>query len=380
MYIQRNLDLKPLIEKKSFFLFGPRGTGKTSLIKNYLQSDWLRIDLLRSEYFLRLNNKPWELEDIIDAAGVNIAVIDEIQKIPILLNEVHRLIEEKKIKFILTGSSARKLKKEGVNLLGGRAWEADLFPFTMLEVPNFSLERYLLYGGLPSVYLSEDPKEELVAYVDIYLKEEIQAEAVVRKIQAFSRFLITSALTSGNMLNFSALSNDVGIPVSTVREYYQILQDTLVGFLLPAWTKTVKRKAVSTAKFYYFDVGVTHQLAGIKSLEPHSNLYGRAFEHFIAMELRAYISYNRRHLPLCYWASKNGQEVDFIIGDNIAIEVKTTQNVVEKHLIGLRALKQENICQQFYLISFDKITRVTEGIIIIHWEEFLKSLWAQKYF
>lgn len=381
MYIKRYLDLNRLLEKKSFFLFGPRATGKTSLIKEQLNEQFLRIDLLKSDLFLRLSSNPWEIEDIINAhPSCHTVVIDEIQKIPLLLNEVHRFIEDRKIKFILTGSSARKLKQADVNLLGGRAWEADLFPFIMNEIPNFSLERYLLYGGLPSVYLSEEPREELIAYVDIYLKEEIQAEGLIRKLQSFSKFLTVSALTSGNILNFSSLSNDVGIPATTVREYYQILQDTLVGFLLPAWTKSIKRKALSTAKFYYFDVGVMHQLAGIKNIDPHSDLFGKAFEQFIAMELRAYISYNRKHIPLSYWSSKHGHEVDFIVGDDIAIEVKTAKSISGKHLVGLRALQEENICKQYFVISFDKIHRIVEGIEIIYWKDFLKNLWEQSYF
>lgn len=381
MYIKRYLDLNVLLKKKSFFLFGPRSTGKTSLIKQQLTEEYLRIDLLRSDLFLRLSNNPWEIENIIDSQpNCKAVVIDEIQKIPLLLNEVHRLIEDKKIKFILTGSSARKLKHADVNLLGGRAWEADLFPFIKLEITHFSLERYLIYGGLPSVYLSEDPREELIAYVDIYLKEEIQAEGLVRKIQSFSKFLTVSALTSGNILNFSSLSNDVGIPAPTVREYYQILQDTLIGFLLPAWTKSIKRKAFSTAKFYYFDIGVTHQLAGIKNIDPLSDLFGKAFEHFMAMELRAYISYNRKHLPMSYWQSLHGYEVDFIIGDDIAIEIKTTKSVTGKHLTGLRALQEENICKKYFLVSFDKIHRIMEGIEIIYWEDFLKNLWENAYF
>jgi len=377
VYLQRYLNLSALLKQKSFFLFGPRATGKTSLIREQLAQNVLSINLLRSDLFMRLNANPSLLEDIIETAQNKdtIIVIDEVQKIPLLLDEVHRLIEEKKIKFLLTGSSARKLRKSNVNLLAGRAWEANLFPLIKNEIPDFSLQRYLEFGGLPTVYLSENPKEELIAYVDTYLKEEIQAEAVVRKIQSFSSFLRISALTSGKMLNFSSLSNDIGIPASTMREYYQVLEDTLIGFLLPAWTKSQKRKAISTAKFYFFDIGVRNQLADIKSIEPYSDLYGQAFEHFIAMELRAYLSYNRKNVGLSYWAAKNGQEVDFIVGDDIAIEVKTTQQVSSKHLKGLKALQEENICKKYFLISFDKLHRIHEGLEIIYWEDFLNRLW-----
>ena len=380
MYLQRCLNLKELLKKKSFFLLGPRATGKTSLIREQLSQQTLVLNLLRSDLFLRLNANPSLLEEMIDTQPnkETIIVIDEVQKIPQLLNEVHRLIEDKKITFLLTGSSARKLRKNDVNLLAGRAWEAQLFPLTRQEIPDFSLQRYLQFGGIPSVYLSPEPKEELIAYVNTYLKEEIQAEAVIRKIQSFSRFLQISALTSGKMLNYSSLASDVGIPVSTVREYYQVLHDTLIGFLLPAWTKSQKRKAISTAKFYFFDIGVMHQLAEIKAIEPNSDLYGQAFEHFIAMELRAYLSYRRKDLGLQYWASKNGQEVDFIIGDDIAIEVKSTRSIDSKDLKGLKALKEESICKKYYLVSFDKIHRKHEGIEIIYWEDFLDKVWGDE--
>lgn len=381
MYLKRILNLPSLLKMKSFFLLGPRATGKTSLIRHQLPKETLRIDLLRSDLFMRLSNSPWELEEIISNSSTgDLVVIDEIQKIPILLNEVHRLIEEKHIKFLLTGSSARKLKKEYVNLLGGRAWEADLFPFTYKEIPNFNLERYLNYGGIPSVYLSENPREELIAYVDIYLRVEIQAEALVRKIQSFSKFLQVSALTSGKIINFNSISNDTAISASTVREFYKILEDTLIGFLLPAWTKTIKRKAMSTAKFYYFDIGIKNQLSDIKNIEPNSDLFGQNFEHFIAMELRAYISYYRKHLKLSYWCSVQGYEVDFIVGDEIAIEIKSSKSITIKHLKGLEMLKEENICRKYLLVSFDKINRNVNGIEVIYWVDFLNNLWEEKYF
>jgi len=380
VYLQRLLKISDLLKQKSFFLFGPRATGKTSLIREQLSANVLIINLLRSDMFLRLSADPSLLEEIIETRpnAETIIVIDEVQKVPILLNEVHRLIEEKKIRFLLTGSSARKLRKNDVNLLAGRAWEARLFPLTRSEIPDFSLPRYLNFGGLPSVYLSENPREELIAYVDTYLKEEIQAEAVVRKIQSFAKFLQISALTSGKLLNFSSLSNDVGIPAATIREYYQVLEDTLIGFLLPAWTKTQKRKAISTAKFYFFDVGVMHQLAEIYTVEPNTDVYGQAFEHFIAMELSAYLSYNRKNLTLSFWAAPNEREVDFIIGDDIAIEIKSTKSVNAKHLKGIKALQEEGICKKYFLVSFDKIHRIHEGIEIIHWENFLDLLWQNK--
>ncbi len=376
---ERLLNLKSLLKKKSFFLFGPRATGKSFLIKHQLGNDALVIDLLRSDVFMRLSANPELLESMIEEHHNQYIVIDEVQKVPALLNEVHRLIENKKVRFLLTGSSARKLRHGHVNLLAGRAWEAKLFPLTSQEIPDFDLKRYLHFGGLPPVYASKFPQEELHAYVNTYLKEEIQSEALVRKIPAFSRFLQMSALTSGTNLNFSSVANDTGIPVTTVREYYQILEDTFIGFMIPAWQKSLKRKAVSSGKFYYFDIGVKNTLAQISQIEPQSDLYGQAFEHFIALELRAYISYNRLHKPLTYWLTRQGLfEVDFIIGDSVAVEVKTTNKVSQKHLKGLTYLSEEKICKKYYLISHDKINRQEKGIKIIYWKDFLKDLWDGK--
>lgn len=379
MYLQRILKLPELLKKKSLFLFGPRSTGKTSIIQHQLDSSVININLLRSDVYMHLSNKPWDLESMIKVQRTsdNLVVIDEIQRIPELLNEAHRLIEEQQIRFLLTGSSARKLRKQGVNLLAGRAWRVDLFALVSHEISNFSLERYLQFGGLPQVYLSKDPEEELIAYVSTYLNEEIKAEANLRNVQGFMRFLEIAALASGKMLNFASLSNDVALPASTVREYFQILEDTLIGFMVPAWTKSIKRKAIGTAKFYLFDIGVRNQIAQIKFLEPHSDIYGQAFEHFIATELRAYLSYNRNNSGLFYWQAKNGQEVDFIIGSEYAIEVKTAEQISAKHLKGIKALQEENIVRKYYLVSFDPIHRIVDDIEIIHWQKFLELLWSK---
>jgi predicted AAA+ superfamily ATPase len=376
VYIKRTLDLKSLLQKKSYFLFGPRGTGKSFLIRQELCPSIPVINLLRSELYLRLTSHPEELESIITSyENHEIVVIDEVQRIPLLLNEVHRLIEEKQIKFLLTGSSARKLKRGGANLLAGRAREARLFPLTYHEIPEFSLAHYLLYGGLPMVYISEAPQEDLYAYIDTYLKDEIIAEAVVLKLQAFSRFLEISALTSGTMINYANISNDVGISASTIREYYGILEDTFLGFTLPAYTKTKKRKAISTAKFYYFDLGIRNALVRVDSVPLNTDLFGQLFEHFIALELRAYLSYRRIRKIFSYWQSINGQKVDFIIGDDIAIEVKSSNNIQQKHLNGLKALSEEAIFTKYILISQDKINRNQDKILILYWEDFLKRLW-----
>ena len=379
MDIRRILQLAPLLAMKSFFLFGPRATGKTTLIRQQLAETATIIDLLDSRYFLRLSSAPHELESIIAAAPADIIVIDEIQRIPELLNEIHRLIESQNLTFLLTGSSARKLRRGKANLLAGRVWSAGMFPLIYQEIIDFNLERYLHYGGLPAVYLSEYPEEELDAYVNTYLKEEILAEGLIRRLPPFSRFLKTIALANGEMINFTKLANDCQVPPSTATEYVALLEDTLVGFLLPAWTESKKRKAIKTGKFYFFDPGITHILAGTEALDRNSNLYGKSFEQFICMELRAYLSYTRKKLTLTYWRSKNGHEVDFLLGTRTAIEVKATKKISSNDLKGLKYLKEEGVFQNFILVSQDPISTLTDNILALPWEKFLTDLWKDKF-
>jgi len=379
MEIRRQLQLAPLLEMKSFFLFGPRSTGKTTLIRKQLAKTATIIDLLDSRYFLRLSADPHELESLISAAPADITVIDEIQRIPELLNEIHRLIETRNITFLLTGSSARKLRRGKANLLAGRVWNTGMFPLIHREIGDFDLSRYLRYGGLPAVYLSEHPEEQLDAYVNTYLKEEILAEGLIRRLPPFSRFLKTMALANGDMINFTKLANDAQVPPSTVTEYVGLLEDTLVGFLLPAWTESKKRKAIKTGKFYFFDPGVTHTLAWTETLDRNSNLYGKSFEQFICMELRAYLSYRRKKLPLTFWRSKNGHEVDFLIGVKTAIEVKASKKISRHDFKSLRYLKEEGVFQHLLLVSQDPVSSRNDDILCIHWKKFLSDLWKDKF-
>ncbi len=380
MELARLLNITDLLTRKSFFLFGPRATGKSTLIKQQLSETATIIDLLDSRLYLRLLGSPHDLESIIDSAHKDkIVVIDEIQRIPELLNEVHRLIENKKITFLLTGSSARKLRRGKANLLAGRVWESGMFPLTWKEITDFDLDKFLHYGGLPAVYLSNYPAEELDAYVNTYLKEEIMAEGLIRKLPPFSRFLRSIALANGEMINFTKLANDCQVPPSTVTEYVCLLEDTLVGCLLPAWTESRKRKAISTAKFYFFDPGVTHMLAGTRILDRNSNLYGKSFEQFIWMEIRAYLSYTRKKCELAYWRSSHGYEVDFLIGTETAIEVKASQRVSHRDLRGLKALKEENIFKKYILVSQDMINTRKGNFQTLYWAKFLKDLWADKF-
>jgi predicted AAA+ superfamily ATPase len=379
MEIQRQLQIAPLLAKKSFFLFGPRSTGKTTLIRQQLAGKAFIIDLLNSRYFLRLSSAPHELESMIAATPADIIVIDEIQRIPELLNEIHRLIESRNLTFLLTGSSARKLRRGRANLLAGRVWNAGMFPLIYREIPGFDLNRYLRYGGVPAVYLSEYPEEELDAYVNTYLKEEIMAEGLIRRLPPFSRFLKTISLANSEMINFTKLANDCQVPPSTVTEYIGLLEDTLVGFLLPAWTESKKRKAIKTGKFYFFDPGITHMLAGTEALDRNSNLYGKSFEQFICMELRAYLSYRRKKLPLTYWRSKSGHEVDFLIGTRTAIEVKASRKISRNDLKGLNYLKEEGVFKNLILVSQDPISTLTDGILTVPWQKFLSDLWEDKF-
>ena len=379
MIIERHLKLEPLLAKKSFFLFGPRATGKTTLFRQQLAKNATVIDLLDSRYYLRLSSAPHELEALVEEAASGLIVIDEVQRIPELLNEIHRLIESKDLTFFLTGSSARKLRRGKANLLAGRVWEARLFPLIYREIPDFDLNRYLQYGGLPAVYLSDYPEEELNAYANTYIKEEIMAEGLIRRLPPFSRFLKSIALANGEMINFTKLANDCQVPPSTVTEYVGLLEDTLVGFLLPAWTESKRRKAIKTGKFYFFDPGVTHFLAGTETLDRNSDLYGKSFEQFICMELRSYLSYRRHQIPLTYWRSKNGHEVDFLLGSRTAIEVKATARVSKNDFKGLNYLNEEGVFQNLILVSQDPISARTGTIQAIPWQKFLANLWKDKY-
>ena len=380
MELQRHLNLPELLTKKSFFLFGPRATGKSTLIRQQLSESARVIDLLDSRFYLRLISSPGDLESIIYADSENgIVVIDEVQRVPELLNEVHRLIEKKKLTFLLTGSSARKLRRGKANLLAGRVWEARLFPLTRREIPDFNLERYLRYGGLPPVYLSPYPDEELNAYVNTYLKEEIMAEGLIRKLPPFSRFLRSAALANGEIINFTKLANDCQVPPSTVTEYVGLIEDTLMGFMLPSWKESRKRKAIRMGKFYFFDPGVTHTLTGTQTIERNSHLYGKSFEQFIGMEMRAYLSYERKMLDFSYWRSTHGYEVDFLIGRETAVEVKASQRITRRDFKGLKALEEEKVFKNYVLVSQDPVNTRDGNFQALHWETFLDRLWSGKF-
>ena len=390
--IRRVLKLADLLKKKSFFLFGPRGIGKSYLIRQELLSPRsefvILLDLLDDRVSNRLSTSSANLENIVKGSlGVQKIkpeevwiVIDEIQKIPLLLDEVHRLIELYGWRFLLTGSSSRKLKQGGTNLLAGRARSIQLHPlsFSEIAIESFDIERRLLYGSLPFVYLAREPEQELLAYRNLYIKEEIKEEALCRDIPKFSKFMEGAALCSGELINFEKVGRDYGISASTVREYYSILEETFIGFMLEPWRHSKKRKAISKSKFYLFDLGVFHSFLETKVLNKHTDLFGRSVEHWIIQEVKAYIEYKQTPLKLGYWKSVNRQEVDLTIGEEIAIEIKSTGKASSKHLRGLKALREENVFKHFYLISCDPISTVQEDIHCLHCLEFLKRLWADQ--
>jgi len=369
---KRILDLTKLLEKKSFFLFGPRGTGKTTLLRHTL-SDATVIDLLEIKTYREYLKNP----SLISEQKLKpIVVIDEVQKLPEILDEVHRLIEAEKLTFLLTGSSARKLKRGGANLLAGRAWWAEMFPLTSNEIPEFDLMTYLNRGGLPAVYPSDDYIEELRAYTALYLKEEIQNEALTRKVAQFSEFLDLMALSNGEEISYQSMAGDCGVSPNSIKNYIQVLEDTLVAFQLKAYTKTRKRKAIARSKLYFFDIGVTNSLANRGEIMAGSELFGKAFEHFILLEVRAFLSYARKNIKICYWRSTSRFEVDLILGNQWGIEIKSAASIQNKHLKGIRALMEEGNIQNFAVVSRDRYERKTQdNITIFPWQLFLEKLW-----
>ena len=376
-YIPRALDLARLAGRKSLFLFGPRQTGKTALVGHALPSAKV-YNLLDGDVFRTLSHRPARLGEELEP-GDRLVVLDEIQKLPILLDEVHRLIEQRGIRFVLTGSSARKLRRGGVNRLGGRAPSRTLHPFTSRELgDDFVLDRALDRGLVPSIYFSDNPREDLAAYAGNYLKEEIAAEAATRNVPAFSRFLEVAALCHGTMLNFSQVASDAQVPIGTVREYFHILEDTLVARPLPAWTRTRTRKAIGTAKHYFFDSGVVRHLQHRSGLARRSPEFGEAFESYIFHEISTYIDYTEA-MPLAYWRSTSNFEVDFVLADKTAVEVKAKDPVGERDVRGLRALREESLLKHYVVVSLEARPRTVDGIRILPWRDFLERLWDGGY-
>ena len=374
LLVTRRLNVRAILDSRSCFLFGPRQTGKSTLIRQQL-AGYPTYNLLDRTLFVRLARNPALIRETL-ADDTTLVIIDEIQKMPELLNEVQLMIDERNVRFLLTGSSARSLRRKGVNLLGGRARSRTLHPFVRAELGDrFDLHRALEYGLLPSIYFSDAPVEDLAAYAGDYLKEEVAAEAIVRNIGAFSRFLEVAAHAHGEMINFANMANDAQVPASTVREYYQILKDTLIAHEVPALTDSRKRKAISTSKYYLFDIGLARHLQGRRGLAPGTAEYGSAFESFVFQEVKAFCDYHRLDTPR-YWRSKSKFEVDLVFED-LAVEVKATKHVNPRDLRGLRALREEGLLTHYVLVSMEPLPRLVDGIRILPWTEFLDRLWRR---
>ncbi|MBI5700365.1 ATP-binding protein [Candidatus Saganbacteria bacterium] len=359
------------------FLWGARQTGKSTLLKT-LFPNAPYYDLLLSDEFARLTASPAILrQDLLANHPKGPVILDEVQKIPPLLDEVQWLITNHKIQFILCGSSARKLRREGGNLLGGRALRYELFPLVYKEIPDFDLLRALNHGLIPRHYLAAKPQPLLESYVGEYLQEEIAAEAVTRNIPAFTKFLTAAAFSNGSIVNFKNIASECGVSAVTAKAYFQILTDTLVARWIPVFQKKPKRRVIQAPRFYFFDLGIVNYLLKRRNLEPGSEIFGAAFEHYILQEMVAYSHYSRKKFEIAYWRTASQLEVDFILGDHeIAVEIKAAKNVNLFHLKGLKAFSEEYSTRQNIVVSLDPRPRQIDNINILPWQEFLEKLWA----
>ena len=355
-------------------------TGKSTLVRETLP-DAMVFDLSHfNDYDRRLKNPRLIEESLDQTPGTELVVIDEIQKAPHLLDEVHRLIESRGVRFLLTGSSARKLRRGGVSLLGGRARNIRFHPFVYREiVDTFNLQRVLTHGTLPFVHCSEDPRRALSQFVESYLQQEILAEGLTRNRPAFMSVLTTAAIANANVVNFEKLSSDIQVPRKSVRGYYDVLIDTLLVHELPAWRESVRRKAVAKSKYYFFDTGVATFLQRRDRIAERTPEFGLAFESWIFHELRAWIDYNDLEESLHYWRSQSGFEVDFLIGDHTAIEVKATRTASNTHLRSLKALMDEKKFKRYLCVCQESRARRRDGIEILPFQVFLENLWQGEY-
>ena len=374
--MERILKLKTA-ENNAFFLWGARKTGKTTYLKKTFEGA-LYIDLLKTNVAQKYELNPALLREEIAANQPALVVVDEIQKIPQLLDEIHWCIENCASKFILCGSSARKLIRMKANLLGGRAWRYEMFPLTTLEIgTDFDLLRAMNHGLIPQHYFSNFPERFLESYVLDYLAHEIKAEALVRNVQAFHRFLEVAAISNSEIVNFSSIARDCGVSSVTVKDYFQILQDTLLGFMLNPFTKKIKRTPIESSKFYFFDMGIPRALRRMLLIQEGSVEFGHFFEHFILMEIRAFLSYHNRYQNIYFWRTSCGKEVDLVIGEaEWAIEIKTSKQKSMKEFKGLLAFHEEFPNAKLIAITFDDTKRLIDNKIeVFPWQIFLQQLW-----
>ena len=373
-----------LPEGQSAFLRGPRKTGKSTLLAERFP-DSARFDLLETRTFIDFTREPWLFAErvlALDAAQrTRPIVVDEVQKVPALLDEAHRLIERHGLAFVLCGSSARKLKRGGANLLGGRAWRFALHPLAWPEVPGLDLLRALNRGLVPQHYNAAQHRRALAGYVDDYLKEEVFAEGLTRNAATFARFFDALGFCHGQVLNFANVARDCGVDAKTAREYFQILVDTLLGvFVEPFGRRRSRAVLVRAPKFYLFDVGVAGHLSGRRLDRAAGPAFGQALEHYVLMEILAFRSYRERDVPVRYWRTKSGLEVDFVLGRDaeVAVEVKGTRRVRPDDLKGIRAFREEHRPRRAMVVSNDPAPRRTGDVDVLPWRVFLERLWTEE--
>ena len=364
---------------KSAFLWGPRKVGKTYWLRHQLPNA-LVIDLLKTDIFAEYAAKPSLLRERYQRHK-GLIVIDEIQKVPALLDEAHWLIENTGMSFLMTGSSARKLRRSHANLLGGRAWRRTMVPLTRMETKGFDLEEIMVSGLLPPHFVSLEPIEDIRGYVADYLKEEIAGEALVRNIPAFSEFLRVAAVTSSELLNYTNVARETGVSPKVVRGYFDILEETYLGFRIQPWRKVKNRRLIETEKFYLFDIGVANYLCRRRPKQGTPE-FGKSFEHYILMELRAYQAYKNPELDISFWRTAAGFEVDFLLADKaLALEVKAGQRVHEGDTRGLLALAEDGPVKKSIIVCLENEPRtLANGIEIAPWENFVQRLWAGEFF
>ena len=369
-----------LPKRQSAFLWGPRKTGKTTYLRASFPGS-LTYDMLQTDLFLELTKRPFLLREQLLAADPKQlkepVIIDEVQKVPQLLDEIHWLMENKGLRFILCGSSARKLKRGKGNLLGGRAWRYEMHPLVSVEVVDLNLLKALNRGMIPVHYLEEDYRKSLQAYLRDYLKEEVFAEGLVRNIPAFSRFFDAMGYSHGELTNYANIARDCGVDAKTVKEYYQILVDTLLGTMIEPYKRRQERQVITKAgKFYLFDVGVAGAITQRHVPQERGEQFGKALEHFILMEILAHRAYRELGYDVNFWRAKSGLEVDFVLGrGEVAIEVKGSSRIESADLRSLKAFIEAYHPKKAFMVCNERRSRVHEDIHIQPWREFLTMLW-----
>ena len=375
MILNRLLTI-PELKEDSVFLWGARQTGKSTMIK-MLYPDIRYYDLLLPDVYSRLQRHPELLiQELEHCTAEDLVIIDEVQMLPNLLNAVQWLIVNRGVRFLLCGSNARKLRRLGGNMLGGRAATRRLFPLVSAEIPNFDLIKAVNHGMLPRHYLANDPWYRIEGYIGNYLQQEIEAEALTRSLGTFARFLEVAALTSGEMVNYNNIASECGLSSVTIKGYFNILQETMIGYLLPAFARVKKRRLIKAPKFYFFDVGIVNFLCNRRRMEPGSVDFGHALEHLVVQELIANISYTRNRKQLSYWRTAAGHEVDIVYGDaEVAIEIKSSSEVQPYHLKGLKAFAEEYPSSRCIIVSLDAVRRRIGEIEVWPVVEFFSAVW-----